>query len=384
MTGRGGARHVAKPHVDVDVLFRCLEKHKDLVADLGAYEHISRSYAPNPQALLNNMALWKDLLKVEPSGEISARPLRQSLLSLLAAHPSLHSGELSGDVWCNLKVRRLTVMLAHVRSLGKGGQALVPVAGKLASVQYQNLLDGLKLFDGHNLGKDSQTDKPAGLGKGKSEAAAGLGKGEGEAASSLGKGKEYEARLGKAKRVLEGATSNASLDSQGMRNMFKSPKAQKAILPTAEEQPLEKGNALALVSLQRPGSRLHLNLGYGLEKSKAKAKAKPNGKAKAKAKAKADPKAKVLKKPSASLGKGSSEERQPWELLKQTFPRNPERSYIQGKYKDGKLHLIVEVSAKQSPNYLAIIGKIRQALEKDSLTKQEALDMRNRLLQGAT
>eukprot|EP00435_Cladocopium_sp_Y103_P038728 s2064_g10.t1 len=46
----------------------------------------------------------------------------------------------------------------------------------------------------------------------------------------------------------------------------------------------------------------------------------------------------------------------------------------------GKLHLIVETSAKMSPHYKALIGKIREALEKDSLTKEEALSMRARLL----
>ena len=34
-----------------------------------------------------------------------------------------------------------------------------------------------------------------------------------------------------------------------------------------------------------------------------------------------------------------------------------------------------------SPNYLAVIGKIREALEKDSLTKDEALKMRADLLE---
>jgi hypothetical protein len=42
----------------------------------------------------------------------------------------------------------------------------------------------------------------------------------------------------------------------------------------------------------------------------------------------------------------------------------------------GKMHLIVEISAKMSPHYKALIGKIREALEKDNLTKEEALSMR--------
>ena len=44
---KGGAQHKAKPWVEVGLLYQCLEKHKELVADLGAYEHIGRSNAPD-------------------------------------------------------------------------------------------------------------------------------------------------------------------------------------------------------------------------------------------------------------------------------------------------------------------------------------------------
>lgn len=93
-----------------------------------------------------------------------------------------------------------------------------------------------------------------------------------------------------------------------------------------------------------------------------------------------------LKKPAASLGKdslgkGTSSERKPWVKLRQVDAKkeNP-RSYICGMVEGGKMHLIVEISAKMSPHYKALIGKIREALEKDNLTKEEALPMRARLL----
>ena len=57
------------------------------------------------------------------------------------------------------------------------------------------------------------------------------------------------------------------------------------------------------------------------------------------------------------------------------------RSCIQGMVEGGKMHLIVEISAKKTPHYQALIGKIRQALERDNLTKEEALFMRDKLLQ---
>ena len=83
----------------------------------------------------------------------------------------------------------------------------------------------------------------------------------------------------------------------------------------------------------------------------------------------------------AGLGKDKPT-RQPWEHLKQTNANKPiPRAYIQGNLAGEKKHLIVEVTSKMSPNYLAVIGKIREALEKSSLTKEEALKMRADLLE---
>ena len=50
-SGRGGARHFAKPLVDADVLFSILSANEELVADLGSYEHLSKAYAPDPKGL---------------------------------------------------------------------------------------------------------------------------------------------------------------------------------------------------------------------------------------------------------------------------------------------------------------------------------------------
>lgn len=58
---RGGAKHFAKPLVDADVLFSILLTNEELVADLGSYEHFSKSYAPDPKGLLHCLDLWKAL-----------------------------------------------------------------------------------------------------------------------------------------------------------------------------------------------------------------------------------------------------------------------------------------------------------------------------------
>ena len=124
--------------------------------------------------------------------------------------------------------------------------------------------------------------------------------------------------------------------------------------------------------MQRPGSRLHEAMGYGLKKPKAKAKANQK-----KPSAKKPGKGKVA---STGLGKDTSGSREQWVSINQTNAKKPERSYLQGKYAGGSKHLIVEVTAKQSPNYMAIIGKIRESLEKDWITKPEALEMKIQLL----
>ena len=92
--------------------------------------------------------------------------------------------------------------------------------------------------------------------------------------------------------------------------------------------------------------------------------------------------AKGMKRPSAHILERGTQpgKRQRWESISQTHGSKPERAYIQGNVNGGAKHLIVQVTAAQSPHYLAIIGKIREALEKDSLTKEETLEMRAGLL----
>jgi hypothetical protein len=121
---KGGARHEVKPWVDFGLLYKCLEKHQKLVADLGAYEHVSSQAAPNAKALLELKDLWTGLLELSPVGSIQSQPLRQALISLLTSIPELNSGKHSGAVWANLKIERFNCMLKHVRQLGRNSNAL--------------------------------------------------------------------------------------------------------------------------------------------------------------------------------------------------------------------------------------------------------------------
>ena len=68
--------------------------------------------------------------------------------------------------------------------------------------------------------------------------------------------------------------------------------------------------------------------------------------------------------------------------IKKTIAKksNP-RAYLTGTKEEGsKLQLIVEVTAKRCPaGYLEIIDQIWTSLEKDHLTKEEAVNLRENL-----
>ena len=125
-------------------------------------------------------------------------------------------------------------------------------------------------------------------------------------------------------------------------------------------------------------------MGYDLEKSGkkiAQQKAKPMPKRPAACLGKG-----TFKKPASpgkeSLRKGTSNQRKPWVKLRQVDPKkNNPGSYICGMVKGGRMHLTLRITKKMRPHYKALIGKIREALEKDSLTKEEALSMRGKLLE---
>ena len=355
MSGRGGPRHEPKPWVDVGLLYKCLEKHDGLVADLGSYKHLNSAAAPNAKALLHLKDLWVGLLELSPSGDIHSQPLRQALVSLLAEKPDMNQGRHSGGVWANLKIERFNCLLKHVRMLGRSKAALGPAVCQLTKGEYTSLLAGLeKLQLPQEKVKEPEKKKETAKKREVEE-----------------KAKEEEVETGKSKRKLKPRDSEVSVDSKGVPQLFNSPFGKKEEVSSSSglKKPAAAGSQLA--SLQRPGTRLFASMGYGLEKP-LPGKAKPKG---------------VIKRPSTKknfkpLARGTTPgKRQSWVHLSQTDASNPPRSYIQGNVTGGKKHMIVQVTAHQSQNYKGIVGKLREALEKDSLTKEEAVKMRDELLE---
>ena len=100
-----------------------------------------------------------------------------------------------------------------------------------------------------------------------------------------------------------------------------------------------------------------------------------------------------LAKGTASLAKGNDKKqseaasgsRPPWVKLRGTRAKNNQRTYIIGTRDatpGAKLQLIVEVNEKRSTNHLSIINETYKELETKSITKGEAIAMRERLCES--
>ena len=286
-------------------------------------------------------------------------PLKQALLSLLTNHTEMNNSKHRGEVWVQLRANRITILLAHARKVKRDGNlALEKAAARLCMADFHLLQNGLKHI---------QPTPVLPLEKG-----------------PLEKGKEATPQKGD--RRLSKNDSDVSMDSNGWPK-FESPSKQSLKKEQSlekdeqslgkDEQSLEKGEVASssLARKRKAGQRLlekaedlQEAMGIGLSKKPA-ASPKALGKAKAKAKTleKAEP-----------LEKGV---RKPWVKIKKTKAEKPiPRAYLQGPTEEGeKLHLIVEVSSKRSDHYEKIIDEIHESLEKDRLTKPEALALREEL-----
>ena len=255
--GRGGPRHHTKPYVDSGLVFKVLSECRKLVADMGAYEHLSRTNAPDAYGLLQTMPLWKGLLKVESSGEIHSQPLRHALLSLLAHTPGLNTTAHTGQVWANLKVERICTILFHVRKVARDKEGkLQTAAARLRREKFEALRDGLMLLD--NSCENAEKILPpveAPLEKGKGEEKEPLEKGEGEKKEALEKGtgeeKECLPLACGTKQNLKKNESDVSMNSQGYPSMFDTPDVKKRKTGASGQNEAKEGAPVWPVAFER-------------------------------------------------------------------------------------------------------------------------------------
>ena len=369
--GKGGARHTSKPVVDVDLLVTCLADRKDLLADLGPYEQISRNQCCNPKALLKVLPLVKGLVALEPTAEIHPGNLRQAVMQVLMEHPALNKSNWNGGLWVNVRVERVGVVLYHMRRL-KQGEDLRMCAGKLTSLEFMHLQEVIDIMEK----KDNEMH-----------------------ALPLAKREEEEQK--QPEKKLKKEISEVSLDSQGYPACFVTPPAGE------NEHPLPKGSALEdslakggedslakalpqpsflrrrqgqLATTQEPKedqaeekAKLQKSLGFVAKrpacKPLAKGKSKPlaKGKSKPLAKGKSKPLAKGKKKGTAPSGPPTYP-RKKWTKLRTTKTnKEPWRAYICGTTAEdgkGKVSLIVETTHKNHTKYLEILEHIQKRLWK--------------------
>ena len=88
------------------------------------------------------------------------------------------------------------------------------------------------------------------------------------------------------------------------------------------------------------------------------------------------------KKPQGrSLPKGSAAVRKPWVKLQVTSPKKPPwRQYMCGTTSaGGKLHLVVQTTKFGHHLYKEILQEVKRKMEKNHLTKEEAVELRDHL-----
>ena len=344
--GRGGARHFKKPYVETGLLLKLLKKHEDLLQDLKGYESLSRNSAVDPKALHRCLPLVEDIVALEPSAEVHPQPLRNALLQLLATNPKLNSTRFNGSVWTNMKAERLNVLLSHVRKLARSGGSSCLAA--LTGSEFERLTETLQKV----------VLRP------EDEAALEKDRPRKQSLNPLEKGRSKSPTPKKRKA----AADDVSVDSDGFPKMLASPSVS-VHQPSAPSFLRRRAGSHGKQPSEAP-EPLHTDLresmGY-LDKGKAQVLKKPASKA------------------SAPLQKGGKEsdalpKRVPWLKIFKTTGSKPERSYLTGTHDlKEKKRLIIEVTKTRSRQYSFVIDKIKEALEKEPLTKEEAFTLRDKL-----
>lgn len=220
--GKGGARHFAKPSVDVGILKRELDKHKVLLQNLGAYESVSRNQSASPKGLIQVIDLVAGLVALEPSCEIHQASLRSALMSMYTEDPNINNSRYNGSVWIGQRIERLNTILYHFRRL-RNADDMRSTAIKLTSSELLRLQKVVEDID--------KKEPPAKLPTHSS-----LGQRDGESQELVTRDESTSSFDKKDVKRLKKEVSEVSMDSEGYPKCFNSP-------DTKTEQPLSKGDA---------------------------------------------------------------------------------------------------------------------------------------------
>ena len=367
MSGRGGARHKAKPYVDPGLLFQVLDKHEELVTDLKGYEVLSRNSAVDPRALHSLLPLLNALLDLVPTAECHPGSLRLALCQMLQKKPTLNTSKFKGSVWINMRAERLGTFLSHVRKVSKGtGDQSLCV--NLTGLEYSMVQETLKKVQHHDpqlsdKGNTLKKDQGAALKKVKHDdpqpsdkkSQVALKKDQGAAAlkkvttKTLTKDAATLKKDLPERKKLKKTLSDVSVDSWGIPKELASPSKTSETSPPRIWKRKRVGGNRSTVPEDEGHPKLQEAMGF----KKAAASLKKEKGARKPATSSSLKKEKGARKPATSssvkkdhtLKKG---ERKPWKKISKTVAKNPARSYLVGAHqKLDKAKLIVEVSPKK-------------------------------------
>jgi hypothetical protein len=200
-SGKGGARHIPKPQVDIALLVKCFLAHSTLLAKLGIYENVSKNQPCNPKGILQVLPLLKWLVDLEPRCENHGSSLRQAIMQVLMQEPALNTTIYNGSVGGVQGRQNNHTTLSPEKIELKGSDHLKQCAAKLTSVEFldlQSLLDKI-------MKKDHKQE-----------------------VGQLPLVEREDANPSQPAKTLKKEVGNVSLDSQGFLNSLQSPKASKA------------------------------------------------------------------------------------------------------------------------------------------------------------
>lgn len=387
----GGKRHHSKPHVDVGLLFKVVSTHKALIQNMGSYENTSRTGSPDPVGLHFLLPLVGELVTVSSIAEIHSQSLRSALQQLVVQDAEVNNSKYNGQVWVNLRSERIGCVLAHMRQLAREPETLKKAALVLTGKSFHQLKEVVNKITGQDkVGSETPSSSTA--------------------VAPVSSKTEDDVQTGRQLKVRV-SDSALSLDSNGFPRMLDGvnspaktidddPESTRAVNRPSflRRRLVRKMNHSSDAASSREEVKSSPNevslreaLGYDRVKQTGKGSQNPQAKRKSQGKrrckktlAKVQPQGATsvqkptMKKPSASV------ERRPWVVLRRTNASKPERSYICGAHsKDDKIRLIVEVTQAWTSAYWDITTQIFKSLQEDSITKEEALGMRQRLIKEA-
>ena len=145
----------------LDLLF---STHKDLWADFGTYETISKNQGADAEGLAANSAFLKKLLQVQPSAVLLLTQVRQSVLRVLALDPAINKTSLKNLVFASARFDRISAMLYHLRPAKREPakwRQLVAKATADGLKSVNELIDMIQQEDKHSNCRAKRSEKPA-------------------------------------------------------------------------------------------------------------------------------------------------------------------------------------------------------------------------------